>query len=343
MKRIIVIFLCCFVGSVFAAGKVVNVYNWANVIPLKVLQQFQREAGIKVNYSTFDDNQMLYAKLKANANSGYDVAFPSTYIVDRMRKEGMLQKIAKAQLTNFKNLNPKLLNQSFDPQNQYSVPYLWGTTGIIVNAKFYVPASITSWQDLWQPRFRKQVGLLDDMRDVFNMAMRVSGYSINDANPQHIKQAYLQLKKLMPNVRSYDKNGAQQLFVNEDIKLGMMASGDAYNVIKQNPNLYFIYPKEGPNVWMDNMVIPQNAPHKENAYKFINFILRADVAKMIMQEVGYSTPNLAAIKLMPASIQQNHILNPTAQDLHNNESEIDFNKKTIGLYLKYWDKLRNEG
>jgi len=340
MKKLLIILLCFWSGLLFASNQVVNVYNWSGYIPPKVLSLFEKETGIHVNYSTFEDNQSLYTKLKADPNAGYDIAVPSTYIVSRMAHEGMLHKIDKSKLPNFKYLDPKLLNQSYDPGNEYSVPYLWGTTGLIVNADVFPKGSVTSWKDLWSPRFKGKIALLDDMRDVFSMALKVLGYSINDENPKHIKQAYLKLRQLLPNVQSFDTNGSQQMYVNEDSNIGMMANGDAYSVIQEAPEYYYVYPADGANMWMDNLVIPINAPHLENAYRFINFILRPDIAKMISIGIGYATPNKAAIKLLSKSERDNRILYPTKHDLQNVQMETDISKKALKLYIKYWELLK---
>jgi spermidine/putrescine transport system substrate-binding protein len=340
MKRLFITILIFFASTAFAKDNVVNVYNWASYMPPEVIALFQKETGIKVNYSTFESNQILYAKLKASPNSGYDIVVPTTYIVERMIKEKMVLKLDKSKLSNFKNLDPKLLNQSYDPSNQYSIPYLWGTTGILINTKNYSTNEINSWKDLWQSRFRKKLIVLNDMRDMFSVGLKVLGYSINDENPDHIKSAYLKLKILLSNVKAFVDNASQQIYINENVNIGMVASGDANTIISENSAYHYIYPKDGANIWMDNMVIPVGVKHLENAYKFINFILRPDVAKIISMKVGYSTPNLAAIKLMPKITQENRILNPTKKDLKNCEIETDLSKAATQIYLKYWDLLK---
>lgn len=340
MKKLVVVFIFCYMTSAFAAQQVVNVFNWGGYIPSKVLHLFRKQTGIKINYSTYDSNEVLYTKLKITPNAGYDVAVPSAPMVTRMAREGMLLKLDKTKLPNFKNLNPLLLNRTYDPDNQYSVPYLWGTTGILVNLKRYLPREINSWQDFWKPQFHGKLALTNDMRDMFAVALKVLGYSINDQNPAHIRQAYLKLKTLLPNVQSFEADGAEHLYINEDANVGMIESGDAQTVLEENSNFYYVYPKDGPIIWIDCMVIPVGAKHIANAYKFINFILRPDIAKMISKSVGFSTPNIAAFKLLPKSVQRNQVLNPTPADLARGNVEGDIGQKARKLYLNYWEQLK---
>lgn len=175
-------------------------YNWTEYVPPGLLEQFTKETGIKVIYSTYESNETMYAKLKTYKDGAYDLVVPSTYYVDKMRKEGMIQKIDKSKLTNFHNLDPEMLNKPFDPNNDYSVPYIWGATAIGVNSDAIDPKTITSWADLWKPEYKNSLLLTDDAREVFQMALRKLGYSGNTTDPKEIEAAYEELKKLMPNV-----------------------------------------------------------------------------------------------------------------------------------------------
>ena len=178
------------------------------------------------------------------------------------------------------------------------------------------------------------------MRDMFNIAFKILGCSINDENPQHIKEAYLLLKSLLPNVKAFADNATKQMYINKEANIGIVASGDAYIINKENNDFKYIYPKNGANIWFDSIVIPVGAKHIENAYKFINFILRPEIAKMISMHVGYSTPNLAARKIMPKSLQNNRILNPLPKDLQKTQVETDISQKAAKLYLHYWNLLK---
>jgi spermidine/putrescine transport system substrate-binding protein len=330
--------LCCSL-SAFSTPQV-NVCNWAAYIPPRVITLFEKQTGIHVNYSTFDNNHALYTKLKSDPHIGYDVVFPSTYFVQRLSKEHMLMVLNHKKLSHFKDLNPRLLNRTYDPHNRFDVPFLWGSTGIIVNDQAYNPSSITTWRDLWQKRFRRQLLLTDDMRDVFAVGMHVLGYSINDTNPAHIKKASLVLQQLLPNVKLFNSAGTRLVYLGDDASVGMIDSGDAYFVIKRNPHLHFIYPKDGVTLWMDCMAIPIYAPHPQNAYKFINFILKPKIAKMISEDLGYSTPNLTAQKQLSKKEQENVILNPPKKVLARAQMEADLGKRATRLYLQGWERLK---
>lgn len=325
------------------ASQVVNVYNWSNYIPAKVLKEFTQQTGIKVNYTTYSSNAELYSKLKADPDAGYDVVMPSSYYVQRMALEGMLHPLDHSKLSNFDNLNPALLNKAYDRGNHYSVPYLWGTTSILVNDQYYKPSSITSWNDLWQKRFRNQLLLIDDVRDVFAMALRSLGYSVNTRNPKQIRAAYLKLRALMPNVKLFTADAAIPTYIDEDALAGMAQSGDAEAIVTANPHLHYLYPKGQVVLWIDCMVIPKQAPHLANAYRFINFILKPEIAKQIALSLGYSTPNLTAFKLLPKSVQTDPVMYPPQSALQGGQVEGYLGPKALAIYFHYWELLKLSG
>jgi len=273
--------ICLLSGNAFTAEeKLLYLYNWSEYMPETVLEQFHKETGIKVVYSTYDSNEAMYAKLRLlDSNNSYDLAVPSTYYVSKMRREGLLAKIDKSRLKNFGNLDEKLINQPFDPDNSYSVPYLWGSTGIAVNTDKVKPGTISKWRDLWKPEFKDRLLLTNDTREVFHMALRVLGYSGNDTDPVHIEAAYHELKKLVPNVRAYNSEAPRMPYLEGETDAGMIWNGEAYMARQENPAIEYIYPDEGVILWLDSLVIPGNARHVENAHKFIDFILRPEVAK----------------------------------------------------------------
>jgi spermidine/putrescine transport system substrate-binding protein len=322
-----------------AKDNVVNIYNWSSYISSDILKEFTKETGIKVNYATYDSNETLYAKLKANPHTGYDVIVPSTYFVDRMRQQGMLRPLDKSRLSNFKNLNPTLLNKSYDPGNHYSIPYFWTLTAIAVNSKIHSPQQLKNWADFWNPHYRNQLLLLDDVHEVFSMALMVLGYSANDTDPEHIRKAYLKLKQLMPNVRLFNNDGVKSLFIDEDLSIGMAWNGDIYQAAQENPALRFLYPKEGFVISIDSMAIPKDALHVNNAYVFINFILRPDIAKKLSLATGYPTPNLAAYRLMPKAILNNAMIYPDAKTLQRGVVQTDVGSAET-VYQHYWELLK---
>jgi len=329
--------------SAFAANSdknILNIYAWSGVIPTSTIQKFEKETGIKVNFSTYDSNEVLYAKLKADKNPGYDIAEPSSYYVDRMRRQNMLEKLARTEITNFANLNPYFLNQAYDPASDYSIPYIWGVTGIFYNLPLTNGKKITSWKDLTNPEFHNQLMLLDDSREVFSMALKMLGYSANDSDPKHIKKAYEKLRELMPNVKLFKSDGVISILSDGDIDTGMAWNGDVFKASLENKNLAFVYPRDGFVIWVDTFVIPKNAPHLKNAYRFLNFMLRADTARDACLENGYPTANLAAQKIMPPEVRNNPIAYPSKKILKNGEFQKDIDDKAIALYEEYWEKLK---
>lgn len=333
--------LCILFGSLTAHAQenVVNFYNWANYAPKSVIQQFEKETGIKVNYSEYDNNETLYTKLKTTKRSGYDLIVPSSYFVDRMRKQNMLEKLDKTKLSNIQNINPVFLNQSYDPENNYSVPYLWGASGIVVNTKYHSATTLTRWKNFWQPIYKNRLLLSDDLREVFAIALIQLRYSINDTNHKHIKQAYEKLQQLMPNVKLFNSDAVINTYVDEDATIGMGFSGDIYNAMQENKNLHFIYPLDGFALSVDNLAIPKNALHLENAYKLFNFLLRPDIAAQISQATGFPTPNLKAIPLLPLKMQQSSTINPDTNTLKRGQFLLDVGGANE-LYEQYWEALK---
>lgn len=323
-------------------GKVVNVYNWTEYISDQVLKDFTAETGIDVIYSTFDSNEAMYAKLKLMNGSGeYDVAFPGTDFVDKMRKEGMLEPLDHAKLTNFGHLGKNFINAPFDPKNKFSIPYLWGSSGIAVNTKRIAKASLSSWNDLWKPEYEGRVMLMNDIRDVFTMSLLTLGYNGSTKSPEAIKQAYEKLTKLMPNVRTFNSDAPRMPFMEGETYLGLAWNGEVIMAQDQGmPELDFVYPKEGAIMWMDNMVIPKNAKNNDNAHKFIDFILRPKYAAMISEEIGYGSPNEAAKKEMPSELANNPIVYPPADLLKHAMFREDVGDEIMALYQQYWDRLK---
>jgi spermidine/putrescine transport system substrate-binding protein len=343
LKYLAAILSCVITQTSFSAEeKILNVYTWSGVIPDVVIQQFEKETGIKVNFSTYDSNEVMYAKLKTSKNAGYDVIEPSSYYVDRMRRQGMLEKLDKARLPNFRNLNPDFLNQSYDPQNQFSQPFIWGITGIFTNKTQIPPGSVNRWSDLWENQYHDKLMLLDDTREVFSMGLKVLGYSVNDNNPAHIKEAYLKLKELLPNIKLFS-NAVLSIAIDEDAGIGMAWNGDLYKAHLENPHLNFVYPKDGFVIWVDNFAIPKGVLHRDNAYLFLNYMLREDVARKVALDNHFPTPNLAAWKSLPVEIKNNPTAYPPRKVLRRGEFQTDIGDEALMLYEKYWEQLKMGG
>lgn len=325
-----------------ALPQVVNVYAWAGEIPEFVVRQFEKETGLRVNFASYENNEIMFTKVRTSKKSAYDVVMPSSYFVDRMKRLNLLEKIDKTKLPNWKNLDPTLLHPAYDPELEYSVPYIWGITGIFYNDQFH-KNPIKKWQDLWQKKFDNQLMLLDDTREVFSMALISLGYSPNDNDPAHIKAAFLKLKKLMQNVKVFSTETVISIMIDEDATLGMAWNGDTYRASVENPHIKFIFPEEGFVIWVDNFSIPKNATHKEAAYTFINFMLRPDIAKKIALYTQFPIANLAGQKLLPDSTKQNQTIYPAKEMLKRGHFLIDVGETALTLYEKYWEELKMGG
>lgn len=322
---------------------VVNIYAWTGEIPEPIIQQFEKETGIQVNFSEYENNEIMYTKLHATTHSGYDVIMPSSNLVDRMIREKLIEPLHPTLLSNWKNIHPQFLNPPYDPHCRYSVPFAWGTTGIFINPTAYPHSTITAWRDLWQPAYHNQLLLLDDMRDVFGMALLKLGFSINDRNTEHIRLAFLQLKALMPNVKMFSTETVTSMIIDEDATIGMIWNGDAVKAAQENKHIQFIYPTEGFPIWIDSFAIPRHAPHPHEAYQFINFILKPEIAKQIALETGYPIANIAGQRLLPQAIQHNPIIYPPQKLLKHGQYTLDLDDKTLAQYEHYWEELKMGG
>ena len=258
-------------GSVQAADKELYFYNWSEYIPNEVLEDFTKETGIKVYYSTYESNESMYAKLKTQG-SGYDLVVPSTYFVSKMRKEGMLQKIDKSKLPHFKDLDPNYLNKPFDPNNNYSIPYIWGATGIGVNADMMNPNELHSWNNFWDEKWQGQLMMMDDSREVFHIALTKLGYSANTTNPDEIKAAYEELKKLLPNILVFNSDFPANPYLAGETSVGMLWNGSAYMAREEGANIQIVWPDKGAIFWMDSLAIPAGAKNVDAAYEMMDFL-----------------------------------------------------------------------
>lgn len=329
--------------TVYAANNIVNVYVWTSEVPDFVVRRFEKETGIKVNFSTYENNEIMYAKIRSSKNNGYDLIMPSSYFVDRMAKQHLIQKLDKSKLPNLTNLNPEFQKPAYDPKLEYSVPFLWGITGIFYNDDYFAQNSIKKWSDLWSKHFDNKLLILDDTREVFSMALLSLGYSANDRDPEHIKAAYLKLKELSRNIKMFSSDTVISIMIDEDATVGMAWTGDAYKASRENKNIHFVFPEEGFVIWVDNFAIPTNAKHQDAAYAFINFILRPDIARDIALANNFPTTNLAALKLLPKALRNDPTVYPNAKVMSRAQFQTDLGDDTLALYEKYWEELKMNG
>ncbi|QFI54762.1 extracellular solute-binding protein [Aeromonas simiae] len=323
--------------AALADDKVVYFYNWSEYVPDGLLEQFQKETGIKVIYSTYESNETLYAKLKTHPD-GYDVVVPSTYFVAKMAKEQMLQPLDRALLPNFKHLDPSLLNHEYDPGNTYSIPYIWGATGIGRNSDV-VSQPVSAWKDLWAPEWKESLLLMDDAREVFHIALVQLGHSPNSRKPAEIKEAFEYLKQLMPNVKAFNSDNPADPFIAGEVNLGMLWNGSAYGAQQEYPSITFTWPEEGTILWMDNLAVTAKAKHVKEAHALINFLMRPDVAAQVAEAIGYPTPVKDAIPLLKPAFRNNPMIFPSEAIKQKGEFQSDVGEASV-LYEQYFQQLK---
>ncbi|MGM7636850.1 ABC transporter substrate-binding protein [Bacillus sp. Hm123] len=294
------------------AGNVLTVYNWGDYIDPDLITQFEKETGIKVVYETFDSNEAMMTKIE-QGGTAYDIAVPSEYAIDKMKKNDLLIPVDHNQLPNLKNIDPRFMDLAFDEGNKYSIPYFWGTVGIIYNKELMNGKKITVWNDLWDDSYKNDVFLVDGAREVIGMGLNTLGYSLNDTNEEHLMEAKEKLEELTPNVKAIVGDEIQLLMINNEAKIGVVWSGTAADIMSEKDNLEYVVPEEGSNLWFDNMVIPKTSKNVEAAHQFINFMLDPKVAAQNADYVGYSTPNKKALEHMPEDVVNDQRFYPSTE------------------------------
>ncbi|MGF1688033.1 spermidine/putrescine ABC transporter substrate-binding protein [Photobacterium japonica] len=325
--------------SVPASAASLNVYNWSEYLPQSLIEDFTKETGIKVNYATFESNETMYAKLKLLGGKGYDIVVPSTYYVSKLANDGLLHKLDKSQIDAFNDLDTTILNQDFDPQNHYSLPYMWGSTAMGYNSDLIDASKLTSWKDLWNPEFAGQLLLTDDVRDVMGMALIINGHSVNSQNQAELQQAFDRLLTLKPGVTVFNSDAPHVPLITGEVNVGMQWNGTAYRAQQENPAIQYVYPTEGAIFWMDNIVIPSQAENKAAAYAFINFLMEPENQATLVKEIGYAAPNLQALKHLPASIRDSEIIFPPA-DVKQKGQFLGSVGDAVGMYERFWMELK---
>ena len=293
-------------------------FNWGNYIDPELIKEFEAETGIQVVYETFDSNDAMEAKLK-QGGTRYDIVFPSESSITKLVNQNLLQKLDHSKIKGLENISPFLLNSPVDKGNQYTVPYFWGTVGIMVNTKYIDPESIQTWNDLWKEDFKNKVLVLDGNREALGMALQSLGYSLNSKNENELHAAEVKLKELKPNVRAVLNEEIKTMMKLEEAPIGMGYSGDAAAVAEENPNVQYILPKDGSAVWTDNFAIAHTAVNIDGAYAFINFMLRPENAARNAEYVGYSTPNEKAKELMNPEVTSDETYYPSEEIINSLE------------------------
>lgn len=335
---ILIIILTLFVGNRvleksqgFTTDNVLTIYNWGDYIDPELLTTFEEESGFKVRYETFDSNEAMYTKIQ-QGGTGYDIAIPSEYMIQKMMKQKLLLPIDSQKIVGLENLHPQFLNQPFDRDNKYSIPYFWGTLGIIYNDKVIPEGTIQTWDDLWKPELKNNLMLIDGAREVLGLSLNSVGDSLNSKDENELKAAKAKLMNLVPNVKAIVADEIKMYMINEESAVAVSFSGEASEMLDNNEHLHYVIPEEGSNLWFDNIVIPKTAKNIDGAYEFINFMLRPEIAAQNAEYIGYATPNAKAEKLLPKEITADKQFYPSAKAIQKLEVYEDLGPEYLGIY-----------
>jgi spermidine/putrescine transport system substrate-binding protein len=320
-----------------------NVYNWGEYISdgsegsVDVNAEFEKLTGIKVNYTTFATNEELYAKLQSGAVN-YDIIIPSDYMIARMIREGLVQKLDLSQIPALSNIDPDYMNAAFDPTGEYSVPYTWGTVGIIYNTT-KITEPVDSWEILWDEKYKGDILMFSNPRDALMIAEKKLGYSMNTSDENEIRAAFEELKAQKPLVQSYVMDEIFDKMGSGEAAVAPYYAGDAITMIDDNPDLAFVSPKEGTNTFIDSICIPADAANVQAAHMYINFLCEPEVAAANIEAIGYSTPNTAAFALLDEETQNSPISYPSQEIMDKAETFLVLPDETNALIDQLWTSL----
>ena len=332
MKKIVMVIACILLLCGCEKNNTkneVNVLNWTSYIPYEVIGDFEKETGIKVNYGTYSSNEELLAKISSSKEGTYDLIFPSDYMIELMFNKGMLEKIDKEKFENIDNINPLFLHQKFDTNNDYSIPFLAATSVIAVNRDL-VSDKIESYNDLLSSKYKNNIVLLDDQRIVIGMALQALGYDMNETDESKVNEAKNWLLKINPNVKAFDSDSPKTFLITKETSVGIIWNAEAEIAAIENPNIEIIYPKDGFAISLDNYAIVKESKNKENAYKFIDYILRNNINKKITEEYPYINTT-------------NENMNLDYSELYNilkNGTYVENIGPKISLFDKVWAQIK---
>lgn len=307
----------------------VNVLNWSSYIPNEVIKEFEKEYDIKVNYGTYSSNEELLAKITSSKEGTYDLIFPSDYMVELMISRGILEKFDKTKISNFNNINKIFLNQNYDQNNNYSLPFLVATVVIAVNTE-NIKDNITSYNDLLKEEYKNNIVLLDDQRIIIGMSLHALGYDMNEVDENKLKQAKNWLLSLKDNIKAFDSDSPKTFLITNEVDIGVMWNAEATLAKEYNNNIKIIYPKEGHALSADNYAIVKGAKNIDNAYLFIDYLLRNDISKKIVEDYPYISTNKNA----------NNITNSKLKKIINTGTYVENIGSNISLYDKLWADIK---
>lgn len=338
LALIMVVALCTGLTGCNDGRTKLYVYNWGEYIDEDVLELFEQEyPQYLVIYDTFATNEEMYQKV-ASGSVAYDVLIPSDYMIERMIKEDFLVEIDTASMENYSKINPSLLGTAFDPEEKYSVPYMWGTLGIIYNTTM-VEEEVDSWSILWNKKYDKQILMLESVRDTLGFTLKMLGYSLNTTSEKEIMEARDKLIEGKPLYANWGVDTLKDPIKNGQYAMAVTWSGDAMEIMSENEDIAYVVPKEGSNYWIDSMVIPKCSKNQEGAKLFIDFMCRTDIALMNAEEIGYSTPQMEVLEQLGEEYINDEVYNPPEEIVNNCEVFVDLGEHLM-TYNAAWEKVR---
>lgn len=334
--------------AVVAADNEITVYNWGQYISdgtdgsLDVIAAFEEETGIKVNYLTFDSNESMYTKLKTGGTT-YDVIIPSDYMISKLIEENMLEPLNFDNIPNYQYIDESFRNQSYDPANTYSVPYTWGTVGLIYNSQYVSAADAASWNCLWNEKYAGKILMFDNPRDAFAIAESILGYSLNTENEDELRAAADLLTEQKGLVQGYVMDQIFNKMQRGEAWAAPYYAGDFLTMVEENPDLAFSFPEEGFNIFIDAMCIPKGCQNKAGAEAFINFLCRPDICAANLDYLGYSAPETAAKELMDPEVTSSPVAYPDDETLARTESFGALSTQATQLMNDLWLNVKTTG
>lgn len=352
-KKLFCLLLVCvltvsLMPAVVAADNEITVYNWGQYISdgtdgsLDVIAAFEEETGIKVNYLTFDSNESMYTKLKTGGTT-YDVIIPSDYMIGKLIEENMLEPLDFDNIPNYQYIDESFRNQSYDPSNTYSVPYTWGTVGLIYNSQYVSAADAASWNCLWNEKYAGKILMFDNPRDAFAIAESILGYSLNSENEDELRAAADLLTEQKGLVQSYVMDQIFDKMQRGEAWAAPYYAGDFLTMVEENPDLAFSFPEEGFNIFIDAMCIPKGCQNKAGAEAFINFLCRPDICAANLDYLGYSAPETAAKELMDPEVTSSPVAYPDDETLARTESFGALSTQATQLMNDLWLNVKTTG
>jgi len=317
-----------------------HIYTWANYIDESLTAAFTERTGIRVVVDIFDSNEIMLTKMQAGGGGAYSILYPSDYVVSEMVDTGLLAKLDRSRLVGLENLKEQWQNPAYDPGNAHSIPFNWGTTGLIYN-RDVTPGRPEDWIFLWDNKeaLSRRITMLDDMRETLGVALKTLGYSYNTTNPAHIEAAYAQLRELQPHIAAFKTTGFENEILAGDLSVAMTYSSDAIALTLENERLDYVIPASGTSLWTDTLAIPSSAPNLDAAYQWINFLLEPEVARAAVERLFFATANQAAFNLLPDALRNNPHLYPPEAVLANSEGIQSIDTASNDLFDRFWTEI----